>query len=227
MGSKNKYAKDILPIILSQRSIYQSYIEPFAGGMNTIDKVDGRRWANDSHSYLIAMWNALLYKSWNPPLFVSESLYEHVKTNPNNYETELVGYIGFNSYGAKWFGGYRRDKEGKRDYWREHYNNIQIQRTRMYGVSLTCGSYLDMEIPNNSVVYCDPPYKETTKYASDFSHEVFWDWVRQIGEHNPVFVSEYQAPDDFECLWQKRVNNTLAKDTGSKQGIEKLFRRKQ
>lgn len=41
--------------------------------------------------------------------------------------------------------------------------------------------------------------------------------------HN-VFVSEYNAPDDFECIWVKEVNNSLTKDTGGKKGIEKLFK---
>jgi DNA adenine methylase len=39
-------------------------------------------------------------------------------------------------------------------------------------------------------------------------------------------VSEYNAPEDFECLWSKEVNNSLTKDTGSKKGIEKLFKMK-
>jgi len=41
-------------------------------------------------------------------------------------------------------------------------------------------------------------------------------------EHS-MFISEYTAPDDFECVWSKRVNNTLVKNTGSKKGVEKLF----
>ena len=38
-----------------------------------------------------------------------------------------------------------------------------------------------------------------------------------------MFVSEYTAPDDWVSVWEKRVNNTLTKDTGSKKGIERLF----
>lgn len=47
VGSKNRYAKYILPIILANRGD-SVYVEPFAGGMNLIDKVSGRRIANDS-----------------------------------------------------------------------------------------------------------------------------------------------------------------------------------
>ncbi len=38
-----------------------------------------------------------------------------------------------------------------------------------------------------------------------------------------IYISEYEAPNDFECIWEKQVNNTLNKDTGEKKGIEKLF----
>jgi hypothetical protein len=30
-------------------------------------------------------------------------------------------------------------------------------------------------------------------------------------------------PDDFICVWQKEQVSSLAKDTGSKRAIEKLF----
>ena len=55
MGSKARFAKDLLPIILKDRKSNQSYLEPFAGGMNMIDKVDGIRIANDQHQELMAL----------------------------------------------------------------------------------------------------------------------------------------------------------------------------
>jgi DNA adenine methylase len=43
MGSKRRIAKEILPIILKDRKPSQWYVEPFCGGANIIDKVDGKR----------------------------------------------------------------------------------------------------------------------------------------------------------------------------------------
>ena len=51
MGSKNKFVKELLPIILKDRTKGQYYVELFAGGMNLIDKVDGNRIANDNNKY--------------------------------------------------------------------------------------------------------------------------------------------------------------------------------
>ena len=42
MGSKNRIAKHILPIILKDRKENQYYVEPFVGGANMIDKVQGQ-----------------------------------------------------------------------------------------------------------------------------------------------------------------------------------------
>lgn len=43
MGSKARHAKELLPIILKDRKPGQWYVEPFVGGANMIDKVDGNR----------------------------------------------------------------------------------------------------------------------------------------------------------------------------------------
>lgn len=227
MGSKARFAKHLLPIILKDRKPKQSYIEPFAGGMNMIDKVDGIRIANDQHEELMAMWQALIYDKWDPPKSVSEDEYKVIKYNQDNYPKHLVAYVGFNSFGGKWFAGYRRDKQGKRDYWAEHYRNITKQVPNLEGVILSCKSYTELEIPNNSIVYCDPPYASTTKYRDGFDHEQFWEWCRQqskAGHH--VFISEYNAPEDFKCIWEKPAKTSFswhADNLPAKKSVERLF----
>lgn len=227
MGSKARFAKHLLPIILKDRQLNQSYIEPFAGGMNMIDKVDGIRIANDQHEELMAMWQALIYDKWDPPKSVSEDEYKAIKYNQNDYPKHLVAYVGFNSFGGKWFAGYRRDKQGKRDYWAEHYRNITKQVPNLEGVILSCKSYTELEIPNNSIVYCDPPYASTTKYRDGFDHEEFWEWCRQQSKAgHQVFISEYNAPEDFKCIWEKPAKTSFswhADNLPAKKSIERLF----
>lgn len=53
MGSKNRIAKDILPIILKDRKPEQWYVEPMVGGGNLIDKVEGLRIGADANPYVI------------------------------------------------------------------------------------------------------------------------------------------------------------------------------
>lgn len=225
MGSKARHAKEILPIILADRKQGQLYVEPFVGGANMLDKVGGERLGSDIHEYLSAMWQAVS-EGWMPPEYITEQDYNNIRKNKQNYQPELVGYVGFAlSYSGKWFGGWCRDSAGKRNYVDESYRNAKSQFPKLYGVNFVRGSYEDIVLNEPSIIYCDPPYKGTTKYKDDFDHEKFYIWCREKrNEGHTIFVSEYNMPEDFICVWSKEVNNSLTKDTGSKKGIEKLFK---
>lgn len=226
MGSKRRIAKDIIPIILKDRKENQLYVEPFCGGCNVIDKVENPRWANDNNTYLIDLFKQLQY-GWEPPKQLSEEEYIDIKNNKDDYPSHLVAYVGIVlSYGSKWFGGYRRGVNGKgveRDYRMEGYNNVMNQVPKLDGIHFTSMDYREMDIPDDSIIYCDIPYEGTTKYKCDFDHKAFWDWARDMSEHNKVFISEYNAPDDFKCIWEKTICSGLDKNTGGKFGTEKLW----
>jgi len=77
------------------------------------------------------------------------------------------------------------------------------------------------------VIYCDIPYKGTTKYATNnFPYEQFYDWVKVISKYNTVLISEYSMPPEFTCIWQKELKTSLGsginKDS-DKVRTEKLF----
>lgn len=225
MGSKNRYAKELLPIILNGRECDQVYVEPFIGGANLIDKVGGRRIGADVNPYLIQALTSIRDCLDELPKNNIEFTEAQYATLKGSDEYKHKGYGGFAfSYGGKWLGGWRRDGSGVRDYVAESYRNAVNQSPLLQGIELVCCSYLDLPIPANSIIYCDPPYFGTTKYKDDFDHDPFWAWCREkVAEGHKVFVSEYTAPDDFVCVWSKQVNNSLTKDTGSKKGVECLF----
>jgi DNA adenine methylase len=230
MGSKNRLAKEILPIILKNRTPEQCYVEPFIGGANMLDKVSGKRVGNDIHYYLIEMYKAL-QRGWLPPKLITEDMYAEIKQCKDNYDPALVGYVGFSlSFGGKWFGGYRRDVAGTKGCIKNmttqsirSYNSIVTQRDLLLDVTFSNMNYWEIELEPNSIVYCDPPYENTTKYNSEFDHTKFWEWVRTISnDGHTVFVSEYSAPDDFICLWSKDISTTLSTQD-NKNSTEKLF----
>lgn len=227
MGSKARHAHEILPIILADRKEGQCYVEPFVGGANVIDKVSGPRMGSDVHPHLIVLLDALSH-GWVPPDCVSEWQYKDAQKN--RHLDPLTAFIGFcASYSGKWFGGYARgnDLSGMpRNYGSEAKRNLLKQAENLKGVTFHCKSYLDVMPPPNSLIYCDPPYEGTTSYAvGKFVHSKFWEWCEEKSlEGHTLFVSEYSAPDGWECVWEKKVNNTLVKNTGSKQGVERLFR---
>lgn len=82
------------------------------------------------------------------------------------------------------------------------------------------GDYRSVTIPANSVIYCDPPYKDTAGYGVDFDHEAFYEWARK--QTAPLFISEYQMPDDFVCV-ATIPKASGASGQGAKMTEEKLF----
>ncbi len=85
---------------------------------------------------------------------------------------------------------------------KESYNNAINQSPLLQGVRLVNKSYLELQIPDNSLIYCDPPYGATTKYKDNFDYAIFWSWCREKSkEGHTVFVSEYKAPEDLECVY--------------------------
>ena len=230
MGSKNRFAKELLPIILKDRTHKQWYYEPMIGGANMIDKVDGNRFGADINEYLVEMWLALT-SGWIPKEYYTKKDYIDIKNNKENHPKHLVGYVGINcSYSGKWFGGYAgttKTKGGVRDYQKEAFNNVTKQLKNLKGVIFKYSSYKDLTFTDNSIIYLDPPYEGTTKYKDSFNHYEFWEWCRTKSKQgHKVFISEYNAPEDFKCVWSKEMKSSLSangKTGGNKLSIEKLF----
>lgn len=231
MGSKNRYAKYILPIILKNRQPNQYFVDLFCGGANIVDKVDGNRIANDINYYLIQTFIAGK-NGWIPPEIITEEDYKNIKNNKDNFPSELVGYVGFSmSFGGKWFGGYRRDKAG--DFSLENMRKQSIrsknsfinQINNLKDVIFYNKNYWEVEIPENSILYLDPPYFSTTGYGNKFNHEQFWQWSEEmVNKGHKVFVSEYHSPESpWIEIWAKKVFSSLTKNTSSKVAVEKLF----
>lgn len=226
MGSKNKISKHIIPIMLENKGS-RTWVEPFVGGANIIDKIEGIRIGADKNKFVIALLNALK-NGWIPPKYVSKEWYDEVKKNKVNYPDELVGYFGTQlTFGSIWFGSFRRDNTGKRNYDVEAFENVIKQQPELKYIEFLCLDYKSLDIPDKSVIYCDPPYKGSRTFIGEnkINHNEFWDWCRKkTQEGHLVYISEYSAPDDFKCIWSKNVivsgNNRYNKKLTN---TEKLF----
>ena len=232
MGSKARISKDIAPIInnLIKENNIKNYIEPFVGGCNMIEHiVCENKIASDNNDYLISMWRDL-QKGWNPPNEITKELYIDIRDNKDKYSKSLVAIAGFcATYNAKWFGGYAgivKTKIGTyRNYYNEAIRNINKQVHKINDVEFRYCDYTQYSNIKNSLIYCDIPYQGTTQYGTskDFDYDKFWDWVRDMSKDNIVLVSEYNAPNDFECIYEKTLTTTLDKNS-RKKDTEKLFR---
>jgi len=83
--------------------------------------------------------------------------------------------------------------------------------------------YQELEIPHNAIIYCDPPYKGTATYknAEGFEHDSFINWC--LEQPNPIYISEYNMPKDFEIVSQFSHISILSATNNAKRTIENLF----
>lgn len=207
LGGKSRHAKQIAALLKGYRKQGQAYIEPFCGGLNVIALMDGVRIAADMHPYLIALYKGLQDGTFVPPTSITEQEYYEIKADKNK-DPALSGFVGFAcSFSGKWFGSYARNVRGKTDptYFPGTASRSLARKFKhLDGVSFLCQPYDALESVD-SLIYCDPPYEGTTGYAGlpKFDHAKFWDTVRKWSQQgNTVLVSEYQAPPDFEVVWE-------------------------
>lgn len=232
MGSKAKVADYIVPIIQSHIAVSGSrtYIEPFCGGCNVIDKIKANnRIAADKNEYLIALFK-YLQNGGKLPDAVSKDEYDRVKADKGKFPAWYVGAVGFlASFNGRFFdGGYAGigyEKGKKRDYFMEKKNNIleQLQHGDISDIDFMVKDYREF-YPKGCVVYCDPPYDETIEYsiAKTFNRLEFWQIMRDWSRYNTVLISEQKAPEDFIAVWEKKIDRSM-KAKEHFRATEKLF----
>jgi DNA adenine methylase len=238
VGSKASIAKQLVAVIEANSNPLAYKVECFSGGANFT-----QHWhpnvAIDVNPFIQIFFEGLT-AGWFEPRWISKGDYMHYKklasfTKPDHRNRDLCAMIGWAgagcSYSGKWFGGYAgkvNTKEGVRDYMDESIRNVLAQRDQLGQLTyFRTDSYETIAMYSNCTIYCDPPYAGTTGYG-DFGidHVNFWDIVRMSSKNNVVFVSEYNAPDDFACIWESDKSSSLSangKSGGSKRSTEKMF----
>jgi len=229
MGSKNRIAKHLLPIMVeaAEKAGITTWVEPFVGGAGMTDKVPDsfERIGYDLNPHTIAALIAIRDMVDELPDSVSEAEYKALKGAQPHPITSWIRFVC--SFGGKFENGYARELGsdaatfcgyGKR--------NAKKQSPKIQGVVFECMSYQDVDV-TGALLYCDPPYQGTTGYKTGaFDHKAFFDWCRKMkAKGNIVFVSEYNAPDDFKCVWQGEVKTNFShgRSEATHKAVEKLF----
>lgn len=240
MGSKSKYASSIVPILQDaiDRNNITTYIECFMGGANIIDKIKcENKYGYDNSQTLIALLQQAQTDFSKIPTIGTRAMWDEGKAfvkdgvAPKTMSLADIGAIEF--FGSFSNGGFPRGyakNTNKRNYYEEAYHNLEKQAPNLKGIIFKCQNYWELnENTANAVIYLDPPYQGTKQYTyanvSKMNYDFFWNWVRKISKNNFVFISEQQAPEDFEVIWQQKVTRTINTENNFK-AIEKLFKYK-
>lgn len=235
-GSKERIADEIVPIMLNERRDDSQYwVEPFCGGCSTLQRIAGKRIGSDKNKYLVAMWRDLCNGREFPETISREfygSVRDYIHGRNNDYDDGLAGWVGYMaSFNGRFVdGGYSGHNvvgtNGKaRNYIKENIANIKRQIEPLKGTEWQQGSYDEISIPPHSLIYCDPPYRDTKQYFTSigFNHDKFYEWCRKMAsEGHKVFVSEYRMPDDFTVVWERELVNSMNQKNTHKP-TERLF----
>ena len=100
------------------------------------------------------------------------------------------------------------------------------QLERLERLHFTNLDYRQVEIKQNSIIYCDIPYKSTADYGSNFNHKEFYNWADN--QLNPVFISEYGLDDNRFTLLKEFSHRSTYSSTKNTNGktTERLFNNK-
>lgn len=106
-------------------------------------------------------------------------------------------------------------------------NLLRSKSITAKNISITSVSYdeIDLPDPNETVIICDPPYRDTQGYQVDFDNDKFEQWcINKTREGYQVFVCEYNIENPaFEEVWSKEVINCGGGNKNQKRSVEKLY----
>lgn len=210
-GGKVGLAKYICPIIQALKP--KVYIEPFCGACAIIEHIQAeKRIASDASEVVIVLFKAV-QEGFIAPDNVSEEEYKKAvmafrsgKT-PTAFEAfALIACCFAGTIGSGYARYFRRGKwvnfalRGKRA--------LEKSLESLKGIEFFLRSYKHYTCENtkDAVIYCDPPYENTSGYKSvkePFSNDEFWQWARELSRENIVLVSEFQARDGFVSVWER------------------------
>lgn len=229
MGSKNRIAKYLLPIMLEEakNNNITTWVEPFVGGANMIDKVpkEFKRVGYDINPHLTTALIDIRDNVSILPNELSETNYKLIKGTEAKSINSWLRFVC--SFGGKFDNGYAREKGsddttfcgyGKR--------NALKQSPNIQNIEFICNSFENLSF-ENSLIYCDPPYKGTTSYKTNpFPYEKFYEWCKDMKlKGNLVFISEYEMPSEFKEIWKGEIktNFSSTRKKATHNAIEKLF----
>jgi DNA adenine methylase len=227
-GGKYKVAKELAGII----SLFapRVYWEPFVGAGNVIQYVNAPVRIGSDLDIHIATFLECLRDGWLPPAEVSEAEYRFYKIyepiTRECYATKAA--IGYGcSFGGKWFGGYAPTPKDRPN--RKYAAQCRVQSIKqapmLKGINFKNQSYLDGLPEGVDLIYCDPPYANTTRcgVGKQFDSKLFWDWCRAVALRGiTVLVTEFTAPAFAMEIWSKKKPADLRRGD-NKAMTERLF----
>ena len=232
VGGKSKNSQFIIDILNNPFFDNKVYLEPFVGYGHITKRIQNKKkyYLGDNNEDLIILLKYIQKCKGKYPSITPKQYEILKKTKQASIEKSIAGFCY--SYNGKQWGGYvNRHPEG------DKIRNYPAERKRHYELLRKTPSFQQATIrvapydswkPKGYVIYCDPPYINTTGYtsSSDFNHTAFWNTIRRWSIDNYVFVSEYTAPSDFKEIGSSVKYSSLSGKGAGDVRTERLFIKK-
>lgn len=226
IGDKKRIANHITSYINSYIYLNNitTYIEPFVGGANIIDKVICQnKIGYDNDKYLIALYKHIQFSYCSDiPLEIGAEQYidckEHFKNKDNKYKdwyTGIVYYLASSNLSVEMF---NKNSTCDSMAYVKYREELLEQFKYLQSIEFRFADYREIESAD-SLLYLDPPLFKGVNYDSitkRFNYIEFWNKAREWSQNNIVLISSKQAPDDFIEVWRDDI------DCNSK-NLEKLY----
>ena len=197
-------------VLERERESNPTLVSLFCGSCSVESKLTffTKKILNDKHEYLIELLNGVK-NGYELPDYISEEQYKYIRAHKDENKI-LTGFVGFGcSFGGKWFGGYTRNKTGT-NYAAQSKKSLLKDMATLQDAKFICKDYREIVLPENCVIYADPPYDNTTGYGKEkFNSKEFWNYARDVSQNHIMFISEQTAPEDFISIWEKPFTRTL------------------
>lgn len=217
VGSKRKLVPYLTRLFAALRQPGQLYVEPCMGSCAVAAEVPNPRVLSDANLDLVLMTKAFVEGRTEWPYCPDEQTHREWKMRKSSAERGWVGVVF--SYRARFFHTYNYlltpDKVD-----RMRLRAIEFFK-QLQGAEILHRDYFNVDLSQNALIYCDPPYAGTATYPGTlpFDHFKFWQWVAEASKGNLVFVSEYVAPKEFVCVKKFWTTVSLARNIRA----EKLY----
>jgi DNA adenine methylase len=187
--------------------------------------------STDACAPLIALYKAV-QEGWDPPTDVSKETYQAAKLFPDT--DPMKAFCGFGmSFAGKWFAGYSADRPITRKTGESagyarfaiQARNLLIKKLNLVN-NIQCLDFLSTAPePTDYLIYCDPPYADTTAYAGGpvFDRNDFICRAQEWSKFTDVFVSEYDFPIGAEIWSQVTDSRVNVKSGSAKKSVERLY----
>ena len=85
--------------------------------------------------------------------------------------------------------------------------------------------YKEFSNIKNSILYLDPPYKDTKKAYkhNNLDYDNFYKWCEYMSKDNMVLISGYDMPDDFEIVYEFTKAKSTIQSGQHESKYEKLY----